>query len=43
MGAGFLSEPFIISAIFYSLSIILFWIFFKSTKMPEEKSSNQKN
>ena len=43
MGAGFLSEPFVISAIFYSLSIILFWIFFKSTKMPEEKSSNQKN
>ena len=37
MGAGFLSEPFFISAILYSLSIILFWIFFKSTKMPEEK------
>ncbi|TRO49989.1 MFS transporter, partial [Candidatus Bathyarchaeota archaeon] len=41
MGAGFLSEPFFISAILYSLSIILFWIFFKSTKMPEEKNSNQ--
>ena len=43
MGAGFLSEPFFISAILYSLSIILFWIFFKSTKMPEEKNSNQQN
>lgn len=36
MGAGFLGEPFFISAIFYSSSIILFWIFFKKTKMPEE-------
>jgi MFS family permease len=36
MGAGFLGEPFFISGIFYSSSIILFWLFFKTTKMPEE-------
>jgi MFS family permease len=36
MGLGFLAEPFFISGIFYSASIILFWIFFKKTKMPEE-------
>jgi len=36
MGAGFLGEPFFISGIFYSASIILFWLFFNKTKMPEE-------
>ena len=36
MGAGFLGEPFFISGIFYSTAIILFWLFFKKTKMPEE-------
>ncbi len=43
MGAGFLSEPFFISGIFYSTSIILFWIFFKTTKMPEENKKCQQN
>ena len=43
MGAGFLAEPFFISAIFYSSSIILFWIFFKNTRMPEENISCQQN
>jgi len=38
MGAGFLGEPFFISSIFYSGSIILFWLFFNKTKMPEEIS-----
>jgi predicted MFS family arabinose efflux permease len=36
MGAGFLIEPFFISGILYSASIVLFWLFFKKTKMPEE-------
>ena len=36
MGAGLLAEPFFISGIFYSASIILFWLFFNKTKMPEE-------
>jgi len=43
MGAGFLAEPFFISAIFDSSSIILFWIFFKKTRMPEENIPCQQN
>lgn len=40
MGAGFLTEPFFISAILYSTSIIFFWLFFRKTKMPEENNCN---
>lgn len=37
MGMGFLAEPFFIASIFYSLSIALFWMFFRKVKMPEEE------
>jgi predicted MFS family arabinose efflux permease len=38
MGVGFLVEPFYFSAIFYLAYVILFWIFFRNTKMPEENN-----
>lgn len=41
MGLGLLYEPFFIGGIFYIVSIILFWVFFRATKMPEEQT--QKN
>jgi len=37
MGMGFLAEPFFVASIFYSLSIALFWMFFRKVKMPEEE------
>ncbi|MFW9847204.1 MAG: MFS transporter [Candidatus Thorarchaeota archaeon] len=37
MGLGLLFEPFFIGGLFYILSIILFWFFFRTTKMPEEQ------
>jgi len=39
MGIGLLAEPFLIAGLFYILSIILFWIYFRKVKMPEEKST----
>jgi len=41
MGLGLLYEPFFIGGMFYIVSIILFWVFFRATKMPEEQT--QKN
>jgi MFS family permease len=38
MGIGFLAEPFFIAGLFYILSIMLFWSYFKKAKMPEEQS-----
>lgn len=37
MGIGLLAEPFLIAALFYIVSIILFWIYFRGVKLPEEK------
>ncbi len=38
MARGFLALPFFVAALLYSLSIALFWLFFRRTKMPEEQS-----
>jgi MFS family permease len=37
MAAGYLSYPFFVAGLLYTISIILFWIFFRRAKMPEEK------
>jgi MFS family permease len=37
MGIGLLAEPFLIAGLFYIVSIILFWIYFRGVKLPEEK------
>jgi MFS family permease len=37
IGMGFLAAPFFLAALFYIVSIGLFWYFFRKTKMPEEK------
>lgn len=39
MGIGFLAEPFFIASLFYIVSILLFWVFFRKVKMPEELCS----
>jgi len=36
MGLGLLAAPFFLATFFYSVSIILFWLFFRRTRMPEE-------
>lgn len=36
MGIGLLIEPFFIAGLFYVVSIMLFWYFFRKVKMPEE-------
>jgi MFS family permease len=36
MGAGLLIAPFFLAGLFYILSIGLFWLFFRNTKLPEE-------
>lgn len=38
MGMGMLALPFFTAGILYSISIALFWYFFRKTKMPEEKA-----
>jgi len=37
MFIGLLSEPFFIAGLLYVISIMLFWYYFRETKMPEEK------
>jgi MFS family permease len=37
MGIGLLAEPFFIASLFYIVSIMLFWVYFRKVKMPEEK------
>ncbi|MGD0994989.1 MAG: MFS transporter [Candidatus Bathyarchaeia archaeon] len=37
IGMGFLAAPFFLAALFYIVSISLFWYYFRHTKMPEEK------
>jgi MFS family permease len=39
MGIGQLSAPFFIASSLYTLSILLFWRFFRKIKMPEEKAA----
>jgi MFS family permease len=36
MGIGFLAEPFLVSSLFYVISIMLFWHYFRKVKLPEE-------
>jgi MFS family permease len=36
---GLLSAPFFVASLLYLFSIILFWYFFRKTKMPEEETS----
>ena len=43
MGIGFLAEPFFLGSLFYIISIILFWRYFRKVEMPEEKSSLKAN
>ncbi len=37
IGMGLLAAPFFLAALFYIVSISLFWYYFRHTKMPEEK------
>lgn len=37
MGIGLLIEPFFMAGLFYIVSIMLFWYFFRKLKMPEEQ------
>jgi predicted MFS family arabinose efflux permease len=41
MSIGQLAAPFYIASILYSISIALFWYYFRKTKLPEEKSSKK--
>jgi MFS family permease len=36
MGMGLLAMPFYLASIFYIVSILMFWYFFRNTKLPEE-------
>lgn len=38
MGIGRLAEPFFIASLLYLVSIILFWHYFRNSKMPEEQT-----
>jgi MFS family permease len=38
MGMGFLAEPFFMASIFYIISIMLFWLYFRKVEMPEEQT-----
>jgi MFS family permease len=39
IGAGLLAEPFFLAGIFYIVSIGLFWLYFRNTKLPEEQQN----
>ena len=39
MSIGLLSLPFFIASILYSISIAIFWFYFRKIKMPEERAS----
>jgi len=36
IGIGLLAAPFFLAGMFYVISIALFWLFFRKTRMPEE-------
>ena len=40
IGIGLLTTPFFLAGTFYVISITLFWIYFRNTKMPEEQKTN---
>ncbi len=40
IGMGLLSTPFFLAGIFYIVSIVLFWLFFKRTVLPEEQKKH---
>jgi MFS family permease len=42
MGTGRLVEPFFIAGLLYLVSIVLFWYYFRSSKMPEEQNCHVK-
>jgi MFS family permease len=42
MGIGLLATPFFLASLMYTVSIALFWNFFRGTKMPEELTSNRR-
>jgi predicted MFS family arabinose efflux permease len=39
MSMGLLSLPFFLASVLYSISIALFWFYFRKIKMPEEKTN----
>jgi MFS family permease len=39
MSVGLLAAPFFIASILYTVSIALFWFYFRKTKLPEEKNA----
>jgi MFS family permease len=39
MGIGLLAAPFFLAALLYIVSIALFWLYFRNTKMPEESTA----
>ncbi len=39
ISVGLLAAPFFVASVMYSLSIGLFWVFFRKTRMPEEKTA----
>ena len=43
LSIGQLAAPFYIASILYSISIALFWYYFRKTKLPEEKSAKKLN
>jgi MFS family permease len=42
MGIGFLALPFFVGTVFYVVSIVMFWFFFRNTVMPEEAAACQR-
>jgi predicted MFS family arabinose efflux permease len=38
MGIGLLAAPFYIASLLYIISILLFWLYFRKAKMPEEQN-----
>jgi predicted MFS family arabinose efflux permease len=41
MFVGQLAAPFFIASILYTISIALFWFYFRKTKLPEEKTTKE--
>jgi len=41
MSVGLLAAPFFIASILYTISIALFWFYFRKTKLPEEQCSKE--
>jgi len=39
IGAGLLATPFFLAGLFYIISIGLFWLYFRNTKLPEEQKN----